>query len=210
MRTTIKIHTAVALLGLTSAAFAGEPESKVVVPPPPEPTCPWTLEAALLYLKADSEDSSGYEDQDYEFGYRLSLGYQPVPEGWGVRARYFNFEGTDGSSSEVGPELWSFDLELFRNFSLGSWNGHYALGVRYLDLEEPYSSGYDVDYEGFGPTVGVELVRELGGPWAISAGGRASYIFGDDDEDEAEDEILILEAGLGIQRALTIFGNCDG
>lgn len=209
MRTTIKIHAVVALLGLSSVAFAGEPESKAVVPPPPPPSCPWTLEAALLYLEADSEDSSGYEDQDYEFGYRISLAYQQDPDALGYRVRYFNFEGTDGSSSEVGPEIWSVDAEVFRNFSLGSWAGQWSLGVRYLDLEEPFSSGYDVNYDGFGPTAGVELVRDLGGPWAIYANARASYIFGDDSEDEAEDETPVIEGGIGIQRSLSI-GNCDG
>lgn len=211
MSTKFGITTGLAAFGLCAFAMAGEeaPAAKGVIPPPPPPSCPWTLEAALLYLEADSEDSSGYEDQDYEAGYRISLAYQADQSSWGYRVRYFSFDGTDGSSSEEGPEIQAIDVEAFRPVSLGSWNGEWSVGVRHLDLEEPYAGSPEVDYDGLGPVVGIDLTRDLSGPWAIYVNGRASYLFGEDDEDHAADDTPVLEVGAGIQRSLEI-GNCGG
>ena len=183
--------------------------AKGVLPVAP-PSCPWTLEAALLYLEADSEDSSGYEGQDYETGYRISLAYQADKSSWGYRLRYFDFEGTNrGGDFEDGPEIQTVDLEAFKPITLGSWSGEYSVGLRYLDIEEPYGTSLDVDYSGFGPVVGIDLTRDLSGPWSVYVNGRASYLFGDDDADSAPDDAPVLELGAGIQRTLNI-GNCGG
>jgi|GEM_PF-1105256 len=211
MKTKLLLGSSVALVGLSSFAVGGEYIAPPVSSgPAPSSTCAWTFEAAALYLKADSEDSSGYEDQDFEWAYRLGIAYD---NGGclGVRFRFFNFDGTNnsGSNDEQGPEIQSYDLEVFSGFALGSWQAQWSAGVRYLDRQEPYGGSYDVNYDGWGPTASIELTHPLTQALDFYVNARASFIFGDDDENEAADDTPVLEAGFGIQYNTVLFGNCE-
>jgi opacity protein-like surface antigen len=204
--------TTLSALAITHSAFADEEMVPVVDTAPAASSSALTLGVEALYLKADSEYGSGYADQDNEFAYRLSLAYQNG-DSWGLRLRYFNFEATElGSPSdeeEHGPKVQSIDLEAFHGFALGSWQGEYSLGLRYFDLREDYNGkGGDVNYDGWGPVAGVELVRPFNDTLDFYINARVAFVFGDDDENGKDIDTWTYEAGAGIQYNLTI-GNCD-
>ncbi len=194
------LTSALVLASMTSLAFAGS-EKDIPLPPPPAPSCAWTLGVSALYLQADEIYGS---EQDYELGYRLDVAYDNGGL-FGYRLTYFDFEGTDDDDI-ARPDIGVFDFDLTRGFDLGSWQGQYFFGVRYLEFDIPHSTHYDLVFEGWGPTAGVELTRDLGGQWAFYAQARVSWVFGEDKEEDEVDDIAILEAGLGVQYS---FGNCD-
>ena len=86
-----------AALGLSPLALAGEETAAVEA----ESSNPWTLEASLLYLEARAET---YDNQDFEAGYRLGLGYQPDGSSWGYRLRLMDHEGSNRGGG-VGHDL---------------------------------------------------------------------------------------------------------
>jgi opacity protein-like surface antigen len=208
----ILLTSSLVALGVSQLAFAGEEMAPVVDTSAPS-SSPWTLGIEALYLKADSETDSGYESQDRELAYRLSLAYQNG-DSWGLRLRYFNFEATElGSPSddeEHGPKVQSIDLEAFHGFALGSWQGEYSLGLRYFDLREDYNGkGGDVNYDGWGPVAGVELVRPFNDTLDFYINARVAYVFGDDDENDTVIDTWTYEVGAGIQCNMTL-GDFDG
>lgn len=197
----------IALASMTTFAAAGSGKDVALSPPPP-PSCAWTLGASALYLEADGQN---YGAQDYEFSYRLDLMYDNGGT-FGYRLSYFNFEGTDNygkQKNDTNPEISSFDLELVRDLSLGSWQGSYSFGLRYLEYDDLHGDHSDIDFDGWGPTAGIDLVTPLGGSsWGVYCNVRGSWVFGEDDHihDGGTDDLLILEAGLGIQYT---WGDCN-
>ncbi len=94
-------------------------------------------------------------------------------------------------------------------FELGSWQGEYSVGLRYFDIKEPYSnSGPEVDYDGWGPTVAVELVRPITDALSFYANARLAYVFGDADYQDESIDSLLIELGAGIQYNFAL-GNCE-
>lgn len=194
-------------VALSSLAFGGGLEKTPILEKSPivaeesDCACPWGFTAQALYLKAHSTQGTFDEDQDEEFGFRLGLSYK-CDDDLGYRVRYFEWEG----SNEWYPEMTAIDLEVFDDFQLGAWDGQYSLGVRYATYEESMDGA---DFSGWGPTVGVEMTRELSGPWSLYTSARVSLIFGDDDENEDDSFIPIFELGGGIQYNFSAFGDCD-
>ena len=179
----------------------------------------------------------------------------------GFRVRYFNWEGSNDKwdyfdddyfeSESRSPELKSFDLEVFDNFTLGSWTGEASLGLRWGEMGNSGKSEYEVDpgddggyyyyyeqdklsstFDGWGPTVAVDLVRPIGGPFSLYGGARASLLYGDtkykwseyyEDGDylgyesytesgswKDKDQFMpIIELSLGLQWDFSLFGGCD-
>jgi hypothetical protein len=187
------IATTAAAVVLSTGLQAGEVVTQPMAPPVSAATCPWEITASALYLKAHSNEDQ-FNDQDQEFGYRLEVAYQNG--GLGYRLRYFDWEGTGGSSDDY-PEMTAWDLEVFDGFQLGGWDGEYAVGIRYATYEEDYDN--NADFSGWGPTLGIELTHGLSGAFSVYAEGRASLVYGDDDDNYDDSFVPILELGAGIQ-----------
>ena len=151
-----------------------------------------------LYLKAHQNEDS-YDPQDEEFGYRVEASYQGA--GLGFRIRFFDWEGT-GGSSDYYPELSALDLEVFEGFQLGNWEGEFSAGLRRATFEETDFT----DFDGWGPTLGIEMTREISGPFSIYAAARASLVYGDEDYYDEEEYISIVELSGGVQYD---FGACS-
>lgn len=203
-------------VALSSAAFGGGMEKTPILEKSPivaeesDCACPWGFTAQALYLKAHSNQGTFDDDQDEEFGYRVGLSYK-CDDNLGYRIRYFEWEG----SNDWYPEMTAIDLEVFDDFELGSWSGQYSFGLRYATYEESMDQ---VDFSGWGPTIGVEMTRDLTGPWSLYVNARASLVYGEDDTegvliddpDGYDDSFIpIFELGAGIQYNFSAFGNCD-
>ena len=167
-------------------------------PPASEACCPWGFSAQALLLKAHQNEGGYDNNQDFEAGYRVAVSYQGCDGGLGVRLRYFDWEG----DNDWYPSMSAFDLEVFDGFELGEWQGEFSFGLRYATFEESMD---ETDFDGWGPTLGVEMTRALSGPFSIYAGARASLVYGDVEysdgsvgfvENDAFISILELSGGL--------------
>ena len=188
--------TSCVVLALSSHAFAGSDEVAAVS----DSHQPWTLEASLLYMYAEGQGTNAhYYGQDHEVGYRFNLGYQPTAESWGYSLTYTQFQGTQSGTSEPGPEFSIYDLVATKDTSFRGFDYSYFLGIRFMDLEEPYSGSFDVDYSGFGPIVGVYASQELSNGFSLYANTGISYLFGDDKEEYVPDETYTWQIGVGVQ-----------
>ena len=204
MKKTVTYAVAASVAVVCSAGLqAGEEYVAPVVAPPTAATCPWGIAAEALFLKAHSNEDE-FGSQDEEWGWRLELSYKQAGN-LGYRLRYFDWEGT----GSWAPEMTTWDLEVFDDFELGNWTGQYALGLRYAEYTENGSEYDYVDFDGWGPTLGVELMHELAGSFSIYASGRASLVYGDDDSNYDDSFVPILELGLGLQYDFTLFRGCQ-
>jgi len=183
---------ATAVFAASASAQAGE-----VTPGPAVASSnasgPWSLSAEALRLKAHSNEDN-YDEQDYETGFRLALGYKSG-DNLGLRFRMFEFD----SNSSDNVEIDSYDLEVFDHFTLGSWNGEFSFGVRYLEFNEPDDDDAEVEFNGFGPTVGVEFTRPISGPLSVYVGARTGLIYGDDDVNDDSSFAPVAELSVGLQ-----------
>lgn len=206
----ILLTSSLVALGVSQLAFSGEEMAPVVDISAPS-SSPWTLGIEALYLKAHSNDSSIYDGQDEEFAYRVNLAYKSG-DNLGIRLSYFDFEGTQHSSSsefsEDGPDIGAIDLVLFDNFTLGSWQGEYSFGIRHVDFEEPFEDSLDSDFDGWGPTVGLELVRPISDRFSVYASAQVSLLFGDNDVNNDDSTASMIELALGIQYDFAM-GDCE-
>ncbi|HEX5789980.1 MAG TPA: hypothetical protein VFY13_02455 [Luteolibacter sp.] len=193
------IHTltiASAVLGLAGTSMAG---SSAAAPASCSPDAfnQWTVEASYLYLASEGQ----YQAQDHESGYRVGVSYQAAAESIGYRLTYTQYMGTPNPQalqSEDGPELDIYDLEAFMDQSYGNLSVEYALGVRYLGLDEPYDGGYDVGYSGIGPVAAVELSYPLAYGFSLYGNFRTAYTFGSDANDELNDQLFMIQTGFGL------------
>ncbi len=187
------------LLGMVSGAFAGDP-APYVPAPTPEPLCGspgWTLEAAVLYMKPHQSEGE-IADSDWDAGYRFGLAYE-MPDGLRFALRVFGFDGTgeygegrygEGRyrNNDVEEEFFALDFLVGDTFCPSEdLSIAINVGLRYASYKEDwkyYSDGKAADFDGFGPVIGTEIVRQLGGNWALYAELQASIIFGDNDIDD--------------------------
>lgn len=196
-----------AALSISHSAFAGEEMTPIETSS--SACCAWSLGVEVLYLKAHQSEGGfdEYSAQDEELSYRLEAAYKQEGN-LGIRARFFEFKGSDGKDS-MGeywyPELKTVDLEAFDNFELGSFQGEYAFGLRYLSYQEPYDGSFEVDYQGIGPTLALDLVRPISESFAAYVNSRLSLVYGDDDVTPDSKTAIISEIGLGVQYE---FGDC--
>ena len=190
------IKTSCVALGLTVPSFAGSEVGAI-----DEAHNPWSVEASLLYMYAEGDGTdSHYEGQDHEVGYRLQLGYQPDADSWTYGLEFTQFEGTtDDGGGEDGPEFMILDFTVSDDFQWNEFDLTYSLGLRYMDLEEPYSGSFDVNYEGYGPVVGLSATHEFIGPLSLYGEAEASFLFGDDSEEYVPDETFTWKIGVGLQ-----------
>jgi len=125
-----------------------------------------------------------------------------------VSARFFDFNGIQDltESDEKGPNIQSFEFEAFKSFDRGSFQGEYSLGLRYFDIYEPYADGADVDYQGFGPVLGLEVTKEIGAGFSLYANTRVGYPNGEDDSDYVDDHSWTYQLGAGIEHDVSLMG----
>ncbi len=164
---------------------------------------PWRFSAEAMYFRAyDPDDNLG--PQDHEFGYRFEFSYQG--EGMGLRGRWFEFIGTDTVGQDV-PTASALDIELFDQFELGPWQGEYSFGARKGKFKQSNNAVFADDFEGWGPTLGVELTRPITGPLSLYTGARVSILVGDDDAgpNGNSTSIWVTELFGGVQYAI---GEC--
>ncbi|MDA0768422.1 MAG: Lpg1974 family pore-forming outer membrane protein [Verrucomicrobia bacterium] len=184
-------------------------EKSPIVAPESDCACPWGFSAAALYLKAHHNEGGYDQDQEEELGYRVALSYK-CDDNLGIRLRYFQWEG----SNDWYPEMSAIDLEVFDDFELGEWQGEISFGLRYATFEESMD---ETDFDGWGPTLGLEMTRQISGPFSLYAGARASLVYGDaeigdgygDTYDMDDSFVPIIELSGGIQYTFNAFGSCD-
>lgn len=206
MNKTLLLTSSLAVLGMSQSAFAGEEVAPIVATAAPA-SCIWSLGVEALYLKAHSNDDE-FGDQDNEFGYRIGVMLKSGDD-LGIRVRYFEWEGTEKESGDQYSDLTSFDLEVVGDAKLGEFIGTYSLGLRHLDYQELDGSSTDVDFQAWGPTVGLELIRPLNDTLSFYVNARVSMVFGDDDENNDDSSSVITELGLGLQYDFAM-GACGG
>jgi len=137
-------------------------------------------------------------------GFRLLLGYQTA-EGIGIRLRHLNFDGFLGSDSNGGLNADYWDLEVTERFRLGSMNAILSAGYRHADWEQGYLDDFYARFEGDGVTFGGSLQRDLGCHLALFGWAQHSVLFGVDDYNDLEDQLMSwTEIQLGGQYATKV------
>ena len=133
--------------------------------------------------------------------------------------RHFSYDGiTDDDDENI--DVKTFDVELANDLSLGAWSGawsgDWAIGVRMADFVEGQNGDDEVDFDGYGLTLGTDVSRPLSENFGVYVKARTSIIFGDDsgdfvDEDDEHDRTLFIhEIGAGLQYDFSGFRGCDG
>ncbi|MCA9155041.1 MAG: hypothetical protein KDA55_17480 [Planctomycetales bacterium] len=130
-------------------------------------------------------------DFDYEATPRVIIGYENV-YGFGVRARYFDYDHAASGVSIIGGlvggltlglEVEAIDLEATQRTEFCSWDMTVAGGLRYGKLGAAIDVpglGVAATFEGVGPTVALEARRFAGNSGiALFGKTRASLLYGD-------------------------------
>ncbi len=176
-------------------------------------------------------------EYDFEVAPRIWLGWEN-PECLGVRARYWTIDANatqtyahslpildaDILGTQTSLEAQAFDVEATQSLGLGRLQVQVAGGVRYAKMETglsvfgegdnaaPFNAGIGMDFEGFGPTVGIGCRRPIGSRGLSLVGAaRASWVYGETDlgllgelseipvSVDVEDHVMqINEVGLGV------------
>ncbi|NNC88003.1 MAG: hypothetical protein HKN82_06025 [Akkermansiaceae bacterium] len=171
---------------------------------PPAPDCDacnqpgFYLNAAALYLNSASE-RSGY-DGDWDLGGRLGVGFER-PDGLFYEIEGFWWEGDADNMYWPGVnydvEHIAIDFLIGDNLHCGEACLDVAFGLRYGSYERgATSSGIDsiaglgalavisesytdFDFDGWGPTIQLDGIRRLGGPWSLYGELQQSILFGE-------------------------------
>lgn len=149
---------------------------------------------------------SWFDGFDFTVAGRYWFGYQG-PNGLGVRARYYNFDG-DSVAANQFVDLQMYDLEMTAKHEACNFDFLFIAGVRggEIDWSREDFGGYPEAYgfDGIGPTLGLQASRPLFGSLSAVAGVRYSALFGNtkrlDIDYQADDTVLhITEVQLGVE-----------
>ena len=193
------------LLLSTTPLFAGV-EAPVMAPPAPDCEAGFTLSLEALYLKAYQSEGD-YEDNDFEFGGRASIGYD-FNNCFFVKATYFNYSADPNDQDLLYAPFrnneyeYTTDLDLtYLDLVVGE---HFKpsekltlspyVGLRWATFEEdnqaagtfgatPYQYSFGNDFSGLGIVVGIDATRALGGGFSIYGTAKQSVVFGDNDNE---------------------------
>jgi len=164
--------------------------------------------AVLRPYVSDALSGPGF-DNDYGIGHRFIVGAQN-DSGVGARVRYLMFNTGHGTVPPLGPgslgiDLDVADLEVTLAEQMSNWDLMVSGGVRYGRLGFQFDDPAELSFEGTGPTVALEAVRDIGCRGLHLVGNfRASLLMGEihDQTDVtvgADDEIMtVLESQLGV------------
>ena len=139
-------------------------------------------------------------DYDHSLSFRYGIGYEG-DSGTGIRFQHWMFDD-DSSSSRFDPDanatdvlssslnMRTFDLELTQRGAIGGWLWMGSAGLRYAKLHQRIEEtnrdffgdefeSHDHNFEGWGPTAGLE-VRRVFNDYGLTAvlGGRGSWLTG--------------------------------
>lgn len=157
-----------------------------------------------------------YRDSDFDFGGRVSLGYQ-FDDCLFARLTYFGHGGdatadVSGTALNIDTDASYWDLVIGQIFHPSEKLAVAAsVGFRQASFDEDLSfdDGFiKSDYDGFGIVVGLDVTRKLNGPWSFYFTAKQSLVFGQNDVSSTElsdtgfgdnTVVSITELGGGIQ-----------
>jgi len=138
-----------------------------------------------------------YDDTEYDFGGRISLGYQ-FSDCLFTKATYFGYEtDTDNNGDELSVS--SIDLVIGQTFkpsdvlTLSPY-----VGLSYVTVEEDES---DTEFDGLGVVLGIDVTRSLNNSFSLYATAKQTIAFGTTDDGNTDEDTVafISQAGLGVQ-----------
>ena len=143
--------------------------------------------AALRFIVASPDEN--LIESSYQSGLRYAIGYRDK-EGLGVRGRYWRYDNefeyvAAFFPAEMGIQLDVADGEFTVSQVFLNWNVELGAGARYAKLEYstsapegPFGIGV-LDYEGVGPTIAVDVRRQIGNTSVSLFGNlRGSWLIG--------------------------------
>lgn len=205
MNITKKSSVAALAIALSTSAYAGD-ALQAPMATASDASCPWNVSVEYLNLKSHSSEGT-FDDAGNETGYRLSASYA-FESDLAFRVNYFDYQGIQ--STDHNQDLKAIDFELVSDLPLGSWQGNWSVGLRMADYYEGTTTHSDVDYDGWGLTLGGELNRSLSDTFGIYVKARTSMIFGDDADNDDDQTLMIHELGAGVQFDFAGWAGCDG
>ncbi len=165
-------------------------------------------ELQLVHLEQHSTDAAVNPDIDGETGYRAIVGIEGA-SGLGFRITHFDYDGVQlVSGVSNGLDMTASDFEITDCFQLCSWRGTLSGGYRYVELDSWEFGSTDVDFDGHGLTVGIEMERDLIGRLGLFASWQYSILFGDDRDASSDYDTTFdwTELQLGLQYDMCLFG----
>ncbi|HPM80026.1 MAG TPA: hypothetical protein PLF81_04975 [Candidatus Anammoximicrobium sp.] len=164
----------------------------------------------LLYLdvyanhggEQTATGNAWFDGFDFTAAGRFWFGYQG-PNGLGVRARYYNFDG-DSVVANQFVDLQMYDLEMTAKHEACNFDFLFIGGLRGGEIDWSDEEGWGAfGFDGIGPTLGLQARRPLFRSVAAVAGVRYSALFGninDEQGDQANDCVThITEVQLGVE-----------
>jgi hypothetical protein len=139
---------------------------------------------------------------DYSASPRFWLGYEAC-NGVGIQATYWNFDQNtsmpdpfgEGTTIGLGLEAQTLDLDATIRGCLGQTELQFFGGVRYGKLHlnasltdipvdgglgDPVGGALDAEFEGWGPTLGLNVRRPIGERgFALTGGLRGAWLYGE-------------------------------
>jgi len=155
---------------------------------------------------------------DYELAPRIFVGHENA-DGLGARLTYWQFDhpSENNAIAAAGLEAHSLDLDVTSRAAFAGWDLMTMAGVRYASLElsiggGPLGLAATTDFDGFGPTLGLEARKCFSDSLTLVANGRAGLIFGNTEigiaplgSGEAHDHYLqTLEARMGVEYSASV------
>lgn len=175
----------------------------------------WYAGYEITFLRAHLGNTDLADDWDDEYGAgnRFVLGYDNG-NGVGGRLRYWMFnhglDAADGLTG-VGIDMDVADAEVTLQNRLAHWDLLLSGGIRYARMElagdSPFIGPFDMYFEGVGPTVSLDVTRDIGRRGFYLLGNlrtsillgdvRENFPFGGGDTVEGE-SMFVLENQLGM------------
>jgi hypothetical protein len=111
---------------------------------------------------------------------RLSGTYL-LDDDFGIRARLFRYTPKDSynvQNEKTQFKTTLYDLEGIAYADLKNWELAFFGGIRAGKLDWSHRYGYTQTFSGIGPTLGVDIKRQLNSDWAIIGGTRFTQLLG--------------------------------
>jgi hypothetical protein len=185
------------LLLTAAPLFAGTPAP--VAPAPQQNTEQgWTLGLEVLALQPYQSEGY-YDDNDFDAGYRGSLGYQ-FNDGLFVKATYFGYATETDNNEDLKAQY--VDLIVGQNFKpMDKLTMSPFAGLRWGNFKEDLG---DIEFDGYGVVLGLDVTRALGNNFSLYANAKQSLLVGTTDYSYSESYDsdttgFVTEVGLGLQ-----------
>jgi hypothetical protein len=204
----MKKYTSILLL-TAAPLFAGV--SEPIAAPAPQANCEqgWTLGLEALALRPYGSAES-YDESNYDFGGRVSLGYQ-FSSCLFAKITYFGYSTDtldDSYQTSYGEGYYGYgdeEADMDAQYVDAVVGGNFKpsetlsfspyVGIRWGSFEQSYSdswvneyydetgkNNWDGDFEGFGLVVGFDTTWALGNNFSLYGTAKQSVLFGSADE----------------------------